>query len=132
MKKDTILKQIVIALSGKAAEKMIDNNDFIGSSDDLEYAHHLAMMLVGKSCCYGFEYGMLDHHEDRISDHKKAMVEKKCSEVLQECYDRAYKLMTDNISLLTTFSMKLFKKYSLSREEILKIYEKFKKDNQSK
>ena len=111
---------------------MIDNNDFIGSTDDLEYAHHLAMMLVSKSCCYGFEYGMLDHHEDRISDHKKAMVEKKCSEVLQECYDRAYKLMTDNIPLLTTFSMKLFKKYSLSREEILKIYEKVKKENEKK
>ena len=131
--KQEVINKIIIALSGRAAEKVFKpEDDFIGSEDDIAKAYACARTLVQDSCFYGFEYyaGMQGRGrlgEGACSEERTIRIENKVCELINDCMNKAIELIESNKDLAEKYVRELKKKYSLTREEILKIYNKHTK-----
>ena len=130
--KQEILDKIVIALAGRAAEKVFKpGEDYIGAEFDISKAYSMAKSLVEDSCFYGFDY-YVDARSRRMgdiimSDEKIKKIEDKTVELVNECLNRAIELVEKNKELAEKYMSELKKKYSLTREEIMRIYNRYNK-----
>lgn len=133
-KKQELIDNIVIALAGRAAEKVFKpEEDFLGGESDISKAYFYAKRLVGDSCFYGFEYYANTIQRGNafgqgpLSQERLVRIEKKSDEIVQECLDRAIELIRNNKELAEIYVSELKKKFSLTREEIMRIYNKYNK-----
>lgn len=60
---------------------------------------------------------------DPISNEKLAQIEKRVSEIITECANRAIRLIEENRELAAKIVKQLIRQYSLTREEIGRIYQ---------
>ena len=124
---------IVGMLAGKASEQLFfPDAVYLTSSSDVGRAAHYAKRLLTEDGAFGLQY--LAENESMfdafgISEDKKARIERKCDEILSDCFERATALLTEHRDLVTTFARQLVRRYSPNRPEILRIYSAYRRKN---
>ncbi len=134
-KKD-IENDIVILLGGRVAEELTMDDISTGASSDLKRATELAREMVAKygmsedigPICYddgeevfiGRDYG----HSKRYSEDVAASIDKEVEKLLKAQYERAKKLLSDNMERLKNVAEALIDREVLDGEEFLKYYNK--------
>lgn len=129
--KEYIEAKIITALAGRAAEKIIFNNQTTGAANDLEQATKLARKMV----C---DWGMSDvlgpvkyaYHQDEVflgreisqpRDHSEETAKQIDSEIrllLHNSYEIAEKVLRENVDLLHRTSKILLEREILDGEEL--------------
>lgn len=127
--KTEIINQIVTALAGAAAEKFFfKDEDYIGASKDIEQASKRVNEIVTCGCVFGFEYLMKDIRDpfmdNGVSEARLQKVENKCDEVLKDCMTKASSLIEENAELVQKYISALKRKFTLTRDDIMRIYKR--------
>lgn len=127
--KNEFLDDIAVSLGGYVVEKNIFNDLTTGSSNDLQVATALARDMVTK-------YGMSDKvgpialeatpgramfgqniGERSYSETVGTTIDDEVSKIMNEAYDRAFKIITDHRGALDAISKALIEAETLEREE---------------
>lgn len=82
--------------------------------------------LVTSGCVYGFEYYCKSANgpfsNTIVSEAKLQMVENKCTAVLNDCMKKANDLIVKNAKLIRKYADVLKRDFTLTRDDILRIY----------
>lgn len=81
---------------------------------------------MAKNVSMGVQGGNSRRSSGTISDEKLIRIEKKVADILKESADQARKLIEDNKELATKLITRLTRQYSLTREEIRRIFRSVK------
>jgi len=126
-----LINNITILLGGRAAEELVLNDFTTGAGNDIERATEIARKMV---CNWGMseEMGPLTFGKAEeqvflgreIATHKNyseetaERIDKEISRIVSENYERAKKLLSDNIETLHRLSKELLEKEVLNAEEL--------------
>ena len=142
--KDYLLNNIAILMGGRSAEELVLNHMTTGAGNDIERATDLARKMV---CNWGMSKKLgpltFGKKEEQIFLGKEIATHRDYSEqtaieidmevkyIVTEAYNKAQKLITDNINQLHMISEALLEYEALDGEDIDKIIrgEKLSKDN---
>jgi cell division protease FtsH len=95
--RDLLIKKIIIAMGGKAAETLSYGVDevSVGASQDLKEANELARQMVER---FGMGNSLSSFARDRVeySDGLKQMVDFDVLDIVEYCFTEAKKILTDN------------------------------------
>ena len=145
MEKNELIAQIVVMLSGRAAEEVVFNTQTTGASNDIERATKMARSMVTQ---YGMseKFGMmgLESVENRYLDGRAVMngaestgaeVDNEVKLILEDCYNQAKALLLGNREALDSISEFLIEKETITGEEFMEILGKYvdlsKKEDES-
>ncbi len=128
--KDELLAQITGLLGGRVSEEMFLNEISTGASDDIKRATKIARSMVT-------EYGMSDlgpvQYEEKsegvflgrdytkaknFSDQVALEIDKETRKIIEECYEKAKKIIADNKDLVFKLSDALMKYETITKEQI--------------
>ena len=128
--KDELEEQIITLLSGRASEEHYLNEISTGASDDLKRATKIARSMVT-------EYGMsslgpmqFEHRSESVflgrdynqsknfSDQVALQIDQEVKKIIDECYDKAKKIVSKEKKLIEVLSNTLIEKETLTKEEI--------------
>ena len=128
--KSEMLAQITGLLGGRVSEEHFLHEMSTGASDDFKKATRLARSMVT-------EYGMSDlgpmQYEEKdqdvflgrdytksrnISDQVALEIDRETRKIIEECYEKAKKLIVDNEALVVLLSDALMKYETLTKEQI--------------
>jgi len=126
-----LINNIAILLGGRAAEELVLNDFTTGAGNDIERATDLARKMV---CEWGMSdemgpltYGKKDEqiflgkelatHKD-YSEETAKRIDKEVSKIVLESYERAKKLLSDNIDTLHKLAQDLLVKEVLNADEV--------------
>jgi cell division protease FtsH len=133
--KTEMLETITQLLGGRVAEGLVLNDISSGASNDIERATKIARQMVT-------EYGMSDtlgpisygnKHEEvflgrdfgtqrNYSEDVAAVIDKEVKNIVQQGYEKAEKLLRENIDKLHKVAQTLIEKEKLTREEFEEIF----------
>ena len=130
--KDEIEADIVMCLAGRAAEAIKFPSITTGASNDIEQATNMARSMI---TIYGMSetFGMvaLESVQSRYLDRNYVM---NCSEetatkiddevraIIKAAYDKAYRLLKENESVLDALAQHLIEKENITGKEFVQIY----------
>lgn len=133
--KDELIEQIVVLLAGRAAEEIIFNKVTTGASNDIERATGLARQMV---TMYGMSdrFGMmgLESIQNRYLDGRpvqtcstetSAEVDKEVLSIINSCYEKAVRLLKDNMEALGEISAHLLNKETIMGDEFMEILSRY-------
>jgi len=139
LKKNQLLDRITMTLGGRAAEEIIYGADSIttGASNDLEKVTEMAKSMVmkygmsdkmgsltyGKSQEHVFMGRDFGHTRD-FSEEIAADIDKEIKKIVDEQYDNAKRLLTENRDMLEYISKALLEKETLDEKEFEELMEK--------
>ena len=128
--KDELLAQITGLLGGRVSEEMFLKEISTGASDDIKRATKIARSMVT-------EYGMSDlgpvQYEEKsegvflgrdytkaknFSDQVALEIDKETRKIIEECYEKAKKIIADNKDLIFKLSDALMKYETITKEQI--------------
>ncbi len=129
--KEYLYNTIAILLGGRAAEELILNDFTTGSGNDIERATNLARKMVcewGMSESMGpLSYGKKEEqiflgrefatHKD-YSEETAEKIDREVAKIVSENYERAKKLLSDNMDTLHRLAGELLEKEVLTAEEL--------------
>jgi cell division protease FtsH len=132
--KEYLDAMITYALGGRAAEKLIFNHYTTGAGNDIEKASNIARKMV---CEWGMSdklgplaYGAkeeeiflgreIQKHRD-YSEKTAIEIDEEIRTIIMSAFDRAVKILSDNINLLHKLSAELLEREILDGEEIDRI-----------
>ena len=134
--KGKMLQNIVVSLGGRVAEELIFDDITTGASQDIKQATQTARDMVTK---YGFsdKLGLINYDTDsdevfigRDLAHTRpygedvaALIDEEVKRIVDECYTRAKKLISENMDVLHRSSELLLEKEKISREEFESLFE---------
>ncbi|MBW2650504.1 MAG: ATP-dependent zinc metalloprotease FtsH, partial [Deltaproteobacteria bacterium] len=126
-----LIDNITILLGGRAAEELILKDFTTGAGNDIERATEIARKMV---CSWGMSeemgpltFGKMDEQiflGREIATHKNyseetaKKIDREMSRIVTENYERAKKLLSDNIDTLHKLSKELLEKEVLNAEEL--------------
>ncbi len=135
-----LIDNITILLGGRAAEELILKDFTTGAGNDIERATEIARKMV---CSWGMSeemgpltFGKMDEQVflgREIATHKNyseetaKKIDREMSRIVTENYERAKKLLSDNIDTLHNLSKELLEKEVLNAEELDEIVGKKEK-----
>ena len=135
-----LIDNITILLGGRAAEELILKDFTTGAGNDIERATEIARKMV---CSWGMSeemgpltFGKMDEQiflGREIATHKNyseetaEKIDREMSRIVTENYERAKKLLSDNIDTLHKLSKELLEKEVLNAEELDEIVGKKEK-----
>lgn len=126
--KQEMLNELVSTLAGRAAEEVVFGKENIttGASSDICSANRYARDIVTK---YGMddEFGLIIPYERDVITEAKAT--KKVKEILDDSYELAKKLITDNIDLVNNIADVLLDREELDEDEINNLFNMLKNKN---
>lgn len=133
--KDELIEQIIVLLAGRAAEEIIFNKVTTGASNDIERATELARKMV---TMYGMSdrFGMmgLESIQNRYLDGRpvqtcstetSAEVDKEVLNIINSCYEKAVRLLKDNMEALGEISAHLLNKETIMGDEFMEILSRY-------
>jgi len=134
LSKSELLDRLCVLLGGRAAEEIILNDITSGAQNDLEQATKLARRMVtelGMSKVLGnltlgrkegpvFLGRDLIEHKD-YSDSTAQLIDQEVKRLIDEAYQRAKKILEDNLDKLKLLAAKLLEKEVLTSEEVREI-----------
>ncbi len=132
--KEYLEAMITYALGGRAAEKLVFNHYTTGAGNDIEKATNIARKMV---CEWGMSdklgplaYGAkeeeiflgreIQKHRD-YSEKTAIEIDDEIREIINAAFDRAVKILNDNMGLLHKLSEELLEREILDAEEIDRI-----------
>lgn len=146
MKKSQILDTITMTLGGRVAEEIVYGKDSIttGASNDLEKVSAMARNMVtaygmsekmgnmayGKNeqnIFLGRDFGMKRDYSDEIA----AEIDKEVKKIVDERYEIARKLLTENRDMLEYISKNLLERETLDEKDFNELMEKVKRERHS-
>ncbi|CDF59100.1 ATP-dependent zinc metalloprotease FtsH [Thermobrachium celere] len=133
--KTELIEEIVGLLGGRVAEKLVLNDISTGAKNDIERATNIARKMVT-------EYGMSDvlgpiefgsGHEEvflgrdfaksrNYSEEVAALIDKEIKNIIHEAYERAERLLKENINKLHRVAEALLEKEKLEADEFEAIF----------
>jgi len=131
--KEEMLSRIMVCMGGLLAEKLIFNIQTSGASNDIEVATKIARKMVTK---YGMSdlgpivfdetqehpYLGRDIQQARTHSEKTAQeVDDQVKKIIDECHQKAGKLLIDNKANLELLTKTLLEKETLQAEEVYKL-----------
>ncbi len=136
---EQMLDEMCATMGGRAAEKVIFNKISTGALSDLEKVTKQARAMV---TIYGLneEIGNLTYYDSSgqdnygfskpYSEDTARKIDQEISKIIEEQYQRAIKVLTDNKDKLTTLAERLLEKEVIFKEDLEKIFGKrnFEKD----
>lgn len=136
--KGDMLNDIIILLGGRVAEELVLDDISTGASSDLKRATQIAREMVAKygmseeigPICYdsdeevflGRDYG----HSKQYSETVAAQIDKEVERLLKSQYDKAKKLLCDNMERLNNVAEALLDHEVIDGAEFLKYFNKEK------
>ncbi len=136
MKKDELLARLVTLFGGRAAEELVFGKVTTGASNDIEKATSIARAMITQ---YGMseKFGLmgLESVQNRYLDGRPvqncadataALIDNEVMELLKECYDKAYQMLSENRDVLDKIAEFLFEKETITGKEFMKIYREVK------
>ena len=106
-------QDIIVSLGGRVAEELIFDDVTTGASNDIKQATNLARNMVTK---YGFSknIGMIHYGDDEeevfigrdlahaknFSDSTAKLIDEEVKKIIDECYEKAVKILRDNEQIL--------------------------------
>lgn len=131
-----MLQNIVVSLGGRVAEELIFDDITTGASQDIKQATQTARDMVTK---YGFsdKLGLINYDTDsdevfigRDLAHTRpygediaSLIDEEVKRIVDECYAKAKKLISENMDVLHRSSELLLEKEKISREEFESLFE---------
>lgn len=128
--KGKMLQNIIVSLGGRVAEELVFDDITTGASQDIKQATQTARDMVTK---YGFseKLGLINYDTDsdevfigRDLAHTRpygedvaALIDKEVKDIVDECYVKAKKLISEHMDVLKKSSELLLEKEKISREE---------------
>ena len=139
-----MLQDITVSLGGRIAESIIFDDITTGASQDIKDATNKARAMVTE---YGFSdnIGMINYaDEDEVfigrdfghtsrgySENVAKTIDAEIKGIIDGCYDRAKKILEDNIDVLHSCADLLMEKERIDREEFEALFEKKALDENS-
>ncbi len=123
---EDIMKELKIALGGRAAEKVIYDRVFSGASSDLKHASEMLYqmyMVFGMSASEEVSLVLTNNNELNSSITKDSVTNMKTD--LKRCYDDVVELLRNNITVLEQLTLLLVKVETLQSSEIEKFFAEF-------
>ena len=134
--KGKMLQNIIVSLGGRVAEELVFDDITTGASQDIKQATQTARDMVTK---YGFseKLGLINYDTDsdevfigRDLAHTRpygedvaALIDEEVKRIVDECYTKAKKLISENMDVLHRSSELLLEKEKISREEFESLFE---------
>ena len=128
--KGKMLQNIIVSLGGRVAEELVFDDITTGASQDIKQATQTARDMVTK---YGFsdKLGLINYDTDsdevfigRDLAHTRpygedvaTLIDKEVKDIVDECYAKARKLISENMDVLEKSSELLLEKEKITREE---------------
>ena len=135
--KGKMLQDIVVSLGGRVAEELIFDDITTGASQDIKSATATAKAMVTK---YGMSdslglisYGGDDDevfigrdlaHTKSYSEGVASAIDQEVKHIVDQCHEKARKLIKENIEILHECANLLIKKEKITREEFEALFDK--------
>ncbi len=136
MTKGKMLQEIMVTLGGRIAESIVFDDITTGASQDIRQVTESARDMVTK---YGFsdELGMINYatsddevfigrdiaHTKSFSEETAAVIDQEVKRIVNDCHEKAKKILKDNIEILHCLAGLLIEKERIGREEFESIFE---------
>ena len=133
--KGRMLQDIVVLLGGRIAEEIIFDDITTGASQDIKQATAVATDMVTK---YGFseKIGPINYDDSdevfigrdfgrtrSFSEKVASTIDEEVKCIIDECYDKAKKILDDNMKVLEACANLLLEKERISREEFEALFD---------
>ena len=135
--KGRMLQDIIVSLGGRVAESLVFDDITTGASQDIKHATKVAKSMVMK---YGMsdEIGIIsyDNDDDEVflgrdlahstrgySEKVASRIDEEVKKIITECYEKAEKMIKENIDVLHRSAELLLEKEKISREEFEALFE---------
>lgn len=125
-----MLQNIIVSLGGRIAEEIIFDDITTGASQDIKQATETARAMVTK---YGFssKLGLINYddsndevfigrdlaHSRPYGEDIAGQIDMEVKNIIDECYEKARKIITDNMDVLEKSADLLLEKEKITREE---------------
>ena len=128
--REQLMEEIISALGGRAAEKLVFNYYSTGASNDLEVATSVARDMVTKygmseklgPVCYAKDeelfLGRDFQQRSNISETTAAMIDEEIKSIIEECEQRAIETLRSKRSILDEMAKVLLAKQTIYAEEV--------------
>ncbi len=129
--RDYLMTRLAMMFGGRAAEEIVFGHMTTGAGDDIEKATELSRKMV---CEFGMStelgpmtFGRKDeqvflgkdiYHQRDYSEHTAIEIDREVRRMIQEAYDTAHSLITENIAALHAIAEKLLEKEVLDGSEV--------------
>lgn len=125
-----MLQEIMVSLGGRIAEELVLDDITTGASQDIKQATNIARQMVtryGMSSTIGtinYEQGGEDvflgydiGHEKRNSEYVAGEIDKEVRSIIEDCYAKAKKIISDNKDVLYSCADLLMEKEKITGQE---------------
>ena len=135
MSRSQLLDQITMMLGGHAAEDVGLGEIYTGSSSDLKRATEICRKMVtqfgmsdnigtiylgsDQEVFVGMEFGQSREYSEEIA----AKIDREVASILAKCYEKAKKILTENLDKLETLTQALLEQETLNRAEFVALME---------
>ena len=134
--KGKMLQDIIVSLGGRVAEELIFDDVTTGASNDIKQATQMAKNMVTK---YGFSktIGMVHYGDDEeevfigrdlahakgFSDATAKAIDDEVKNIIDECYEKAVKILKDNEQILHKCANLLIENERIGRDEFEALFD---------
>ncbi|HCM91251.1 MAG TPA: cell division protein FtsH, partial [Lachnospiraceae bacterium] len=135
--KGRMLQDIVVSLGGRVAESLVFDDITTGASQDIKQATKTAKKMVMK---YGMsdKIGIIsyDNDDDEVfigrdlahstrgySEEVAGKIDEEVKRIITECYEKAERIIRDNMDILHKSAELLLEKEKISREEFEALFQ---------
>ena len=135
MSRSQLFDQITMMLGGHAAEEVGLGEIYTGSSSDLKRATEICRKMVtqfgmsdnigtiylgsDQEVFVGMEFGQSREYSEEIA----AKIDREVASILARCYEKAKKILTDNLDKLELLTQALLEHETLTRAEFVSLME---------
>ena len=135
MSRSQLFDQITMMLGGHAAEEVGLGEIYTGSSSDLKRATEICRKMVtqfgmsdnigtiylgsDQEVFVGMEFGQSREYSEEIA----AKIDREVASILARCYEKAKKILTDNLDKLEMLTQALLEQETLNRAEFVSLME---------
>ena len=131
-----MLQDIIVSLGGRVAEELVFDDITTGASQDIKTATQTARAMVTR---YGFSEGLgmvnYDQDDDEVfigrdlahtrsySENVANRIDEEVRRIIDECYDKARKILNENRAVLERLAELLIEKERITREEFEELFD---------
>ena len=136
--KNEMKHEIITLLGGRCAEHLVLNDISTGASNDIERATKVARAMITQygmsdklgpimydfdsdEVFVGKEFGKAKHYSDRVAYE----IDEEMRKIIKDAFDKALKLLEDNIDLLHKLAKVLLEKETIRAEDFENIFNEY-------
>ncbi len=134
--KEELIAKIKIYMAGRAAEMLVFHSATSGAANDIENATNIARAMVtmygmsdtfGMMCLATVETKYLDGRAGLIcGEDTSGQIDKEVLSIINECYDDAMRMLTENREILDKISEYLYEKETITGKEFMRMFRQMK------